>query len=230
MVQERTEALKRMKRLARLGEFAASMAHEIRNPLGSLVTAAKLLPDASGEEQEDLVGVVKRESARLDRILNDFLLFSKDPRPKIKMNPLHPLLLRSLEGLKRNDDFQKVKVEYRLDPRIKEVPCDPDQMEQAFWNIALNGAQAMGGEGELLISTRRNGRWVEISFRDEGPGIPQQKWEQIFEPFYTEKKKGTGLGLSIASRIVEAHGGFIQVTSDAHSWTTFTISLPLQEQ
>ncbi|OGP52688.1 MAG: hypothetical protein A2Y65_07175 [Deltaproteobacteria bacterium RBG_13_52_11] len=229
-VQERTDALQRMNRLARLGEFSAGLAHEIRNPLGSLVTAAKLLPDAMGGEQEELVGVIKRESARLDRFLADFLHFSKAPLPRIKMNPLHPILQRALEGLKKGEAFQKVRVIYRLDPQVKEAPCDPEQLEQVFWNIALNGAQAIGGEGELLVSSSRNGRWVEISIRDTGPGIPPERREQIFEPLYTEKRKGTGLGLSIASRIVEAHGGFIQVASDARSWTLFTISLPLQDE
>ena len=229
-VQERTETLKRMNRLARLGEFSASLAHEIRNPLGSLVTAAKLLPTVSGDEQKELAGVIKKESTRLDHILTDFLNFSKDPRPRITMNPLHPILQRTLEGLTRGDDFKKMKVIYRLDSRVKEVPCDPEQLEQVFWNIARNGAQAMGGKGELLVSTRRNGRWVEVSFRDNGPGIPEEKRGQIFEPFYTEKRRGTGLGLSIASRIVEAHGGFIQVASDARSWTLLTISLPLQDK
>jgi len=228
-VQERTETLKRMNRLARLGEFSASLAHEIRNPLGSLVTAAKLLPNASGGEQEDLVGVIKKESARLDNILADFLHFSKDPLPRIARNHLHPILQRTLEGLTRGEEFNRVKVAYRLDPQIKEVPCDSEQLEQVFWNIARNGAQAMGGKGELHVSSRRNGPWAEVSFRDTGPGIPEEKWGQIFEPFYTEKRKGTGLGLSIASRIVEAHGGFIQVASDARSWTLFTISLPLQD-
>jgi signal transduction histidine kinase len=227
-VQERTETLKRMNRLARLGEFSASLAHEIRNPLGSLVTAAKLLPNVSDDEQKELAGVIKKESTRLDHILADFLNFSKDPRPRITMNHLYPILQRTLEGLTRGGDFKKMKVIYRLDSQIKEVPCDPEQLEQVFWNIARNGAQAMGGEGELLVSTHRNGRWVEIAFRDTGPGIPEEKWGRIFEPFYTEKRRGTGLGLSIASRIVEAHGGFIQVASDARSWTLFTISLPLQ--
>lgn len=225
-VQERTETLKRMNRLARLGEFAASMAHEIRNPLGSLVTAAKLLPDAAGHDQEDLVGVIRRESARLDRTLSDFLLFSRQPHPQVRVTSLHPILERTVEGLKRSEDFQDVKVEYRLDPQVREIPCDPEQLEQVFWNIALNGAQAMGGKGGLEISSRRNGPWVEIAFRDQGPGIPPEKRERIFEPFYTERRKGTGLGLSIASRIVEAHGGFIQVDSDACSWSLFTISLP----
>jgi signal transduction histidine kinase len=229
-VQERTETLKRMNRLAKLGEFSASLAHEIRNPLGSLVTAAKLLPDAAGGEQKELVGVIKKESSRLDNILADFLHFSKDPRPQITMNHLHPILQRTLEGLTRGEDFKKVKVVYRLDPQVKEVPCDLEQLEQVFWNIARNGVQAMGGDGELLVSTRRDGRWVEVAFRDTGPGIPEEKWGQIFEPFYTEKRRGTGLGLSIASRIVEAHGGFIQVASDVHSWTLFTISLPLQDE
>ncbi|MBN1254154.1 MAG: hypothetical protein JXA50_02670 [Deltaproteobacteria bacterium] len=229
-IQERTETLKRMNRLARLGEFSASLAHEIRNPLGSLVTAAKLLPDATGGEEEELVGVIKRESARLDRLLADFLDFSKDPHPRIKMNSLHPIVRRAVQGATRGEEFQRVRIAYRLDPRIKEIPCDPEQLEQVFWNIALNGAQAMGGEGELLVSSRRNGRWVEVSFRDTGPGIPEEKWGHIFEPFYTEKRKGTGLGLSIGSRVVEAHGGFIQVASDARSWTSFTISLPLQEE
>jgi signal transduction histidine kinase len=227
-VRERTEALQRMNRLARLGEFSAGLAHEIRNPLGSLVTAAKLLPDATGGEQTELIGVIKQESARLDRFLADFLHFSKDPLPRIRMNPLHPILRQTLEGLKRGDPFHKVRITYRLDPQIKEIPCDPEQLEQVFGNIALNGAQAMGGEGELLVSSSRNGRWAEVSFRDAGPGIPPEQRERIFEPLYTERREGTGLGLSIASRIVEAHGGFIQVASDARSWTLFTISLPLQ--
>jgi signal transduction histidine kinase len=227
-VRERTEALKRMNRLARLGEFSAGLAHEIRNPLGSLVTAAKLLPDATGGEQEDLIGVIKRESGRLDRFLADFLDFSKDPQPRIRMSPLHPILQRTMEGLKREEAFQRVRITFRLDPQVKEIPCDAEQLEQVFANIALNGAQAMGGEGELLVSTSRNGRWAEVSFRDTGPGIPLEQRERIFEPLYTDKRKGTGLGLSIASRIVEAHGGFIQAASDARSWALFTISLPLQ--
>jgi len=227
-VRERTEALQRMNRLARLGEFSAGLAHEIRNPLGSLVTAAKLLPDARGKEQEDLIGVIKQESGRLDRFLADFLDFSKDPQPRIRMSPLHPILQRTLEGLKRNEAFQRVRITFRLDPQVKEVPCDAEQLEQVFANIAVNSAQAMGGEGELLVSTSRNGRWVEVAFRDTGPGIPPEQRERIFEPLYTDKRKGTGLGLSIASRIVEAHGGFIQVASDSRSWTLFTISLPLQ--
>jgi signal transduction histidine kinase len=229
-VRERTDTLKRMNRLARLGEFSASLAHEIRNPLGSLVTAAKLLPDATGGEEEELVGVIKRESARLDRLLADFLDFSKDPQPRITMNSLHPIVRRAVQGATRKEECQGVRATYRLDPRIKKIPCDPEQLEQVFWNIALNGGQAMGGKGELLVSSRRNGRWVEVAFRDTGPGIPEEKWEHIFEPFYTERRKGTGLGLSIGSRVVEAHGGFIQVASDARSWTSFTISLPLAEE
>jgi signal transduction histidine kinase len=229
-VQERTDALQRMNRLARLGEFSAGLAHEIRNPLGSLVTAAKLLPDAQEKEQVDLITVIKQESRRLDRFLADFLDFSKDPRPRIRMSPVHPVLQRTMEGLKRNEAFRHVRITWRLDPQVKEIPCDAEQLEQVFTNISLNGAQAMGGEGELLISTSRNGRWVEIAFQDTGPGIPPEQRERIFEPLYTEKRKGTGLGLSIASRIVEAHGGFIQVTSDGRSWTLFTISLPLQDK
>ena len=108
-VQERTETLKRMNRLARLGEFSASLAHEIRNPLGSLVTAAKLLPTVSGDEQKELAGVIKKESTRLDDILADFLNFSKDPRPRITMNLLHPILQRTLEGLTRGEDLNKMK-------------------------------------------------------------------------------------------------------------------------
>jgi len=227
-VQERTEALKRMNRLARLGEFSAGLAHEIRNPLGSLVTAAKLLPDARGREQEDLIGVIKQESSRLDRFLADFLDFSKDPQPRIRMNLLHPILQQSLEGLKRGEQYQGVRITYQLDPQIREIPCDAEQLEQVFANLALNGAQAMVQGGELLVSTKRNGRWVEVAFLDTGPGIPLEQRERIFEPLYTDKRKGTGLGLSIASRIVEAHGGFIQVASDGHSWSLFTISLPLQ--
>jgi signal transduction histidine kinase len=228
-VRERTETVKRMNRLARLGEFSAGLAHEIRNPLGSLVTAAKLLPEAKGKEQEELIGVIRQESSRLDRFLADFLDFSKDPRPRIRMSPLHPILQQSLEGLKRSEAFQPVRIAFRLDPQVKVIPCDPEQLEQAFANIALNGAQAMAKGGELIVSTHRNGRWVEVAFRDTGPGIAPEQRERIFEPLYTKRRGGTGLGLSIASRIVEAHGGFIQVASDGRSWSLFTISLPLEK-
>ena len=230
MVQERTEALKRMDRLARLGEFAASLAHEIRNPLGALVTAATLLPDAAGEEQEDLVGVLKRESGRLDRIISDFLSFSRDLRLNIRMVSLNTLLQRSLEGLKRSHDFKHVTVEYVLDPDLELVPCDSEQLEQVFWNVGLNGAHAMEGRGTLSAATRRHGQWARVTFRDEGPGIPPEKREKIFEPFYTEKQQGTGLGLSIASRIVEAHGGFIQVDSEEDVRTVFSVYLPLHKE
>lgn len=230
MVQERTEALNRMDRMAKLGEFAASLAHEIRNPLGSLVTSAKLLPDATEEEKKDLVGVIKRESSRLDRVLADFLLFSKDPQLRIRKVPLNSLLEKSLEGLKKSEDFDGIKLIYRWDPSVKEVSCDPDQMDQVFWNLALNGAQAMEGSGRLYVSTRLNGKWAEISFRDEGPGMPREDTGKIFEPFFTRKKKGTGLGLSIASRVVEAHKGFIQVSSEKGRGTVFTVSLPADGQ
>jgi signal transduction histidine kinase len=230
LVKERTEALKRMKGLARLGEFAASLAHEIRNPLGSLVTSAKLLPDSTREEHEELVGVIKRESGRLDRILSDFLFFSKEPRLKIEMHPLNELVQRGIDGLKRRGDFKRMAVLCQFDARIKNVPCDPEQLEQVIWNIAINGAHAMKGKGKLTISTVLNGPWAEIKFRDQGKGVSKEEQERIFEPFYTKKAKGTGLGLSIASRIIEAHSGFIQVESDGNSWSQFTVSLPLGDE
>jgi signal transduction histidine kinase len=172
MVDERTEALKRMDRLARLGEFAASLAHEIRNPLGSLVTAAKLLPDSAGEEQEDLIGVLKRESGRLDRIISDFLSFSRDPHLNIRMIPLNSFLKRSMEGLKRSHEFKHVALQYVLDPNLEQVPCDSEQLERVFWNVGLNGAHAMEGRGTLLTTARRDGRWARISFRDEESSSP----------------------------------------------------------
>ena len=134
-----------------------------------------------------------------------------------------------MEGLKRSHEFKHVAVEYVLDPGLEQVPCDSEQMEQVFWNVGLNGAHAMEGRGTLLTTTRRDGRWARITFRDGGPGIPPEKREKIFEPFYTEKQQGTGLGLSIASRIVEAHGGFIQVDSEEGARTEFSIYLPLNQ-
>jgi signal transduction histidine kinase len=230
MVRERTEALDRMHRQARLGEFGASLAHEIRNPLGSLVTSARLLSGATESELEDLVGVISRESERLDHILNDFLSFSRDPQPTLRKVSLNLLLEQSLSGLKKSESFSDVRVEYTFDPHLKEVTCDPDQMEQVFWNIALNGAQAMDQGGTLSVSTRRKGPWAEISFKDEGPGINPAKKESIFEPFFTEKKQGTGLGLSIASRIIEAHGGFIQVAGRKGRGAVFTVSIPVNRE
>jgi signal transduction histidine kinase len=146
------------------------------------------------------------------------------------MIPLNDLVKRSMEGLKRRQEYKHVAVEYVLDPSLEQVPCDSEQLERVFWNVGLNGAHAMGGQGKLLITTRHDGRWARITFRDEGPGIPPEKQEKIFEPFYTEKQQGTGLGLSIASRIVEAHGGFIQVESKAGAWTAFSVYLPFSRE
>ena len=229
-VRERTEDLKRMHRQVRLGEFGASLAHEIRNPLGSLVTSARLLAGATDDELEDLVGVISRESERLDHILNDFLSFSRDPQPTLRRVDLNSTLEQSLAGIKKSEAFRHVTVVYNLDPRLKKVACDPDQMEQVFWNIALNGAQAMAEGGTLSVSTKSKGPWAEIRFRDEGPGVEPQKKEKIFEPFYTEKKHGTGLGLSIASRIIEAHDGFIQVAGDGARGAVFTVSIPIENE
>jgi signal transduction histidine kinase len=135
-----------------------------------------------------------------------------------------------VEGVAKGEPFRRVRVTFRPDAQVKDIPCDPEQLEQVFANIALNSAQAMNGEGELIVSTHRNGRWAEIAFRDTGRGIAPEQRERIFEPLYTARGGGRGLGLSIASRIVEAHHGFIQVASDSHSWSLFTISLPLKEE
>ena len=222
--------LVRKTRTAAMGEIAASVAHEVRNPLGALNSCAELLqmnPHISGEDAEHL-DVIRVEARRLNQIVSEFLAFGRPRPPQFEAVDLHELIDETFAVLQRDDRCPSSIVFLRqLDPSVQEVRADRDQLRQVFWNLFLNAVQAMKEKGELHVETRRLRSYVEILVRNTGPEIPAAVLPNIFDPFYTTKSGGTGLGLAVVRRIVEEHGGQIAVDSQHGVGTCFVLSLPL---
>jgi len=246
VVIENSQLFERMKerdRLAALGEMAAGLAHEIRNPLGAIKGAAQFLrPGQVAGDDADLMQVIIDEVNRLNGVVSEFLDYSRPLRSSaqpVDVNDIleHTLRLLESQGLPRN-----IKVDLSLDASIGPAWGDSEQLTQVFLNLALNALQAMPKGGTLTVrSGRPPPRWrfadvsddeqqdstaVEVRFRDTGAGIPEEAKERIFIPFYTTKEKGTGLGLAICQRIVKAHNGSITVESKPGAGTEFTVRLP----
>lgn len=220
-------------RLAILGEFAAGLAHEIRNPLGSIVTAVRLLCDNKGCKEIDcnaLIEVIDKESQRLNRTLTEFLRFARPGQIRLEVHNINTILEETIRAITCDKGVVgRVSIQSYLNPGVGEIPVDSDLIRQVFWNILLNGIQsAPDGEGVVTVTSGLDNGWVQVRIKDNGPGIPEDELYRIFEPFYTRRKEGTGLGLSIANRIVEMHKGTIEVESEPGVGTEFTIKLPIE--
>lgn len=219
-------------RLAAIGRLSANIAHEIRNPLASVSGAIEVLARdiPSDPTRERLVEIVLSESARLNQLISDFLEYAR-PAPLVptEVNASRVLddVLVLLEH-RRLPDHLKVVREY--DERLL-VRADPQQLRQAIWNLCLNAVQSMPEGGELRVAGRLlDGRGgptrVQIGIADTGYGIAETDLPHIFEPFYSTKPEGSGLGLAMVYRVVQEHGGEIDVRSTVRGGTTFTLSLP----
>jgi signal transduction histidine kinase len=224
------EQLVHKTRMAALGEIAAAVAHEARNPLGALSNCVQMLranPGISGEDAE-LLQIVHTETQRLNEIVSDFLAFGRPQLPRLQEVDAHELLEATLLLLRRDDRCPgSIQFVTRFDPDLPPLQADRDQLRQVFWNLFLNAVQAMGEQGELQVETRRRGDLAEILVRDTGPGIPATLLGRIFEPFFTTRAGGTGLGLAIVHRIIEEHRGLIRIDSESSVGTCITLALPL---
>ncbi|MDE2291001.1 MAG: PAS domain S-box protein, partial [Elusimicrobia bacterium] len=230
-VEALNRRLAKSESLAAVGTMAAVLAHEIRNPLGSIVTAAASLarPELSDEDRGTLVGVLRQESRRLSDTLTQFLQYARPRDLRREPSDLNKLVADFAALLKADKDaLGKVRLAVKPGKGLAPFPFDPDQVRQVLWNIALNSLQALAGKGRLSISVERRDAHAALVIADDGPGIPAEVQARLFEPFHTTKQKGTGLGLALADRIVSAHGGRILVESDPGHGASFTILLPLR--
>jgi len=218
----------RKTRMAAMGEIAAVVAHEARNPLGALSNCVGLLrsnPHITGEDAE-LLTIMEGESKRLNDIVSDFLTFGRPRPPQFAPVDLHELIDATWSLLQRDDRCPpSIEFERHFDATLTPVMADRDQLRQVFWNLLLNAVQAMRHGGTLIIETRRAPDSVEVTVRDTGPGIPANILPRLFEPFVTTKSGGTGLGLAIVRRIIEDHGGRITVSAHDGEGTCFVLSL-----
>jgi two-component system, NtrC family, sensor histidine kinase HydH len=232
--QERLrQRLSEVERLAAVGELAAGLAHEIRNPLAAILNAATLLEDEetlTAEERTSILGAVKTEARRLNTTLSDFLLFARPREPTRQMGDIGRVV-EHVSALLQEERHGRVgvQVDVRVEPTVPPFPFDADQLTQVLWNIARNGVEAMQGRGHLTLDVGRHNAEVLIRVADTGPGIPPDEQRRIFQPFISKKPGGTGLGLAIAQRIITAHGGRIDVESAPEQGSRFTISLPVGE-
>lgn len=225
---KRLEAeMKQKEKWAAIGELSSNIAHEIRNPLASLKGSIEMLKEDStpSNYKKKLMEIALSEMDRLNKIITDFLTYSRPTPPEFKKVDLHGLLDDTIELLKNVDQSKNISIQKNYNG-VLEINADPQKIRQVFWNLGINAVEAMPEGGEIAITTKSNGDHVEIVFEDSGPGIDAKDVEKIFYPFFTTKEQGTGLGLAIAYRIIEEHNGKIRAESAIGKGTSFNIILP----
>jgi two-component system sensor histidine kinase PilS (NtrC family) len=217
-------------RLAAVGRLAAAIAHEIRNPLTSIAGSVSMLSDtpALSQEEKHLLGIVTRESDRLNAIITDFLAYSRGKQYRFERVNLVPLLEDTLTLLEHRLNVENAGIHVQRSFQVREawVLADGDKLKQVFWNFCENAVRAMQKSGGTLAVAlgERAADW-EITFADTGPGMPPQQTEKIFEPFQSNFEGGTGLGLAIVYQIVQAHEGKVWARSETGKGTSFVLRL-----
>ncbi|MBI3635563.1 MAG: hypothetical protein HY216_05010 [Candidatus Rokubacteria bacterium] len=226
MVRQQHEQLLHSDRLATVGELAAGLAHELRNPLAGMAGALHVLDGQlpGDDPRHELVSDLQAQIKRMNKTLSDLLQHARPARAERRAVELNALVDESLLFLPRGN----VEIVRRYDAAPR-VDVDPHLLHQALLNILVNARQAMPHGGRLTVETRLTAapaHGVEIAISDTGTGINPEHVDHIFKPFFTTKTQGTGLGLAIAARIVEQHGGRIEVESTPGVGTTFCVVLP----
>jgi PAS domain S-box-containing protein len=220
-------------RLASIGELSSGIAHELNNPLTSVIGFSQLLMegDVPDDIREDL-GIVHSEAQRAAAIVKNLLTFARKHAPVKELSNVNAVVEDVLRLRSYEQKVNNIEVENRLSPNLPEIMIDHFQMQQVFLNIMVNAEFAMQEahhKGKLVVTTEKLDGTIRISFADDGPGISQENLKHIFDPFFTTKEvgKGTGLGLSICHGIVTEHGGQIYATSEKGQGATFVVELPL---
>jgi two-component system sensor histidine kinase HydH len=229
LLQSSFEQLRRADRLSAMGELSAGLAHEIRNPLGSIDGALQILrrERVSDETKTEFGELAQRELDRLKGIVNQFLDFARPREPRLLPTDPH-LLLESVAKL--TGETAKMRgVEISVEPRadVPDVLVDAEQVKQVLLNLVINAIQAMPNGGAIVLRSVAEKAYLRFEVEDHGVGIDPSDLDRIFDPFFTKKEHGTGLGLSIAARIVAQHGGEIEPQRNADAGMTFAVRLPV---
>jgi PAS domain S-box-containing protein len=220
------EQLREQTSLARLGEMAAVIAHEVKNPLAGVRGAIQVIGSRLPQDGKDAV-IVKEIVSRIDTLndlMKDLLLFARPPQPKPASIDVATLVTATADLLGSDPALKEVRV--KVDGTAPRVMADPDLLKIVFVNLLVNGAHAMKGRGTIRVSFAARADACQIAFADEGPGIPADVREKIFTPFFTTKSRGSGLGLPTAKRLIEAHRGNITIACPTAGGTIVTVELP----
>jgi two-component system sensor histidine kinase PilS (NtrC family) len=227
-LREMQEAVRRGDRLAAVGQLAAGLAHELRNPLASMSGAVELLSRGRGlsDAERRLMEIVMREAERLNALVTDFLAFARPTATQLQPTDVAALADETLGVFRHSPSATRIEL-LRSGATSLRVMADPAQLRQVLWNLLQNAADAMKGEGDITVDVGLTATSLcRIAVADSGPGIPAADVEHLFEPFFTTKPQGTGLGLAFVHRMVEAHGGRVEVQSAPGQGATFSVLLP----
>ncbi|UCH70013.1 MAG: PAS domain S-box protein [Candidatus Bathyarchaeota archaeon] len=226
----------KLEKLAAIGELATMVGHDLRNPLQSIENATYVLNNEL--QRHDSSTSIPRKTMKMlqtindsvsyaDKIIRDLQDFSGTKRPRLEKNNVNAIVK---EVLSRVETSKNVELIMKLG-RLPEIEVDRDMIERVFLNLATNGAQAMEEKGGLLIvSTKETKKFVEVSFKDTGIGIPKENMEKLFTPFFTTRAKGMGMGLATCKKLIDSHGGSIETESEEGKGSTFTVKLPVQPE
>lgn len=230
-LSEAQAEVRRSERLAALGQLSAGLAHEIRNPLGVISASAEILAKNVANENEvakEVAGFIGAEVTRTNALVTRFLDFARPSKPHREVQPLNPVVERALQTLAdtRKPDDPQIAVENDLGS-VPPFSFDATLIESAVVNLLLNGREAMSDGGVLRVETGTEGGFARIVVTDSGSGIPPEKIEDVFNPFFTTKPRGVGLGLAMVSKFIDSHGGAITVESEPGEGARFRILLPL---
>jgi two-component system NtrC family sensor kinase len=232
-LRETQDALVQSEKLASLGKMAAGVAHEVNNPLTSILINACLLLESRkpGDPEHESLSLIAEETSRCAQIVRGLLEFARQTPSQTAHADINEIVERTALLLEKQASVRNITILKDLDPALPAIDLDRSKMQQVFSNLIINAIEAMpsGGTLRIVSSLAGDGRSLEVRFADTGIGIPPENLHKIFDPFFTTKSFGTGLGLAVSYGIIQRQGGTIEVESEVGRGTVFKVKLPLGE-
>jgi signal transduction histidine kinase len=228
-LRQKIDQMKKAERLSAVGQLAASLAHEIRNPLASISGAAGILKrgHASAANTDECLGILEKESQRLNKLLTNFLDFARPRLPRYQQVDLGNLIESVASIARHSAILHDVELIVDHKARVQSIECDAEQLKQVLLNLIINAVQATQGQGTVWVRSIDLQDRLCIEICDKGSGVTPDEQEKMFDPFFTTKESGTGLGLAIATNIVEQHGGSLTGSNNPDKGMTFRLELPV---
>ncbi len=229
-LEEAYQEMIRQKSFAEMGRVAMVVAHEVKNPLGIIKSSLDLMKRQRGLADDDLlVQYMEDEIQRLNRLIEDFLLFSKPAKPHFSLMDLNRLVQDVVDRYRLQVESPELAIETAISENTARARIDRDLVMRAVANLIQNALDANDGAGIVTVATEESGPFWTVHVMDQGPGVPEELGTRIFDPFFTTRAKGTGLGLAFVAQVARSHGGSVTFVNLEGKGARFSLSLPLQE-